>query len=176
MRINPYNNVKYQWAVYVVFFIFLACIPTIVGDDVFLLNQLSTYGVYGILALSLSLCWGFGGILNLGQGIAFGLGSYGMAMTMQLQSQDILEDRIPPFMLNNAVETLPAIWEPFWNAGAGISLALIVPTLFCPKDPDRRQPQRSLFLVRCYMHCLLTGKSYYNREKPCYNGKSYYVR
>jgi len=131
MRINPYNNVKYQWAVYVVFFIFLACIPTIVGDDVFLLNQLSTYGVYGILALSLSLCWGFGGILNLGQGIAFGLGSYGMAMTMQLQSQDILEDRIPPFMLNNAVETLPAIWEPFWNAGAGISLALIIPTLFC---------------------------------------------
>ena len=131
MRSNPYNNVNYQWAAYLVFFMFLACIPSLVGDDVFLLNQLSTYGVYGSLALSLSLCWGFGGILNLGQGIAFGLGSYGMAMTMQLQSQDILEDRIPPFMLNNGVETLPLIWEPFWNAGSGISLALAVPTIFC---------------------------------------------
>ena len=84
---NIYYNTKYQWGAYIALFIALAFVPTIIGDDVFLLNQLSVFGVYAILALSLSLCWGFGGILNLGQGIAFGLGSYGMAMTMQLQSQ-----------------------------------------------------------------------------------------
>lgn len=99
-------------------------------DDAFLLNQLSTYGVYGILALSLSLCWGFGGILNLGQGISFGLGAYGMAMTMQMQSQNT-SDPIPPFMLNNGLDALPAIWEPFASTGFGIFLALAVPTLYC---------------------------------------------
>ena len=127
---NIYYNTKYQWGAYIVLFIALAFVPMIVGDDVFLLNQLSVFGVYAILALSLSLCWGFGGILNLGQGIAFGLGSYGMAMTMQLQSQDYVNDRIPPFMLNNSVTELPWLWELFWNTEIGILLALGVPTLF----------------------------------------------
>lgn len=129
MKQNPYHNEKYQWGAYATFFALVALIP-ILMDDAFLLNQLSTYGVYGILALSLSLCWGFGGILNLGQGIAFGLGAYGMAMTMQMQTQDA-SDPIPPFMLNNGLDTLPAIWEPFSNTTTGIILALLVPTLYC---------------------------------------------
>lgn len=129
MMQNPYHNKTLQWVAYGVFFGLLALIPLGL-DDAFLLNQLSTYGVYGLLALSLSLCWGFGGILNLGQGIAFGLGAYGMAMTMQMQSQTI-EDPIPPFMLNNALDKLPLIWEPFGITGIGIFLALAIPTLFC---------------------------------------------
>lgn len=129
MAKNLYHNEKCQWGAYVVFFALLATIPLLM-DDAFLLNQLSTYGVYGILALSLSLCWGFGGILNLGQGIAFGLGAYGMAMTMQMQTQTE-SDPIPPFMLNNAVEVLPAIWEPFGNTATGIFLALLIPTVYC---------------------------------------------
>ncbi len=127
---NLYHNKKYQWGAYIALFVALAFVPMVVGDDVFLLNQLSVFGVYAILALSVSLCWGFGGILNLGQGIAFGLGCYGMAMTMQLQSQDSVDDRIPPFMLNNSVEDLPWLWELFWNTEVGILLALGVPTLF----------------------------------------------
>ncbi|SFU19014.1 urea ABC transporter permease subunit UrtC [Mesorhizobium sp. YR577] len=129
MTQNPYHNKMLQWAAYAVFFGLIALIPLGL-DDAFLLNQLSTYGVYGILALSLSLCWGFGGILNLGQGVAFGLGAYGMAMTMQMQSQSVA-DPIPPFMLNNGLESLPAVWEPFWSTGFGIFLALAVPTLYC---------------------------------------------
>ncbi|WP_018699776.1 urea ABC transporter permease subunit UrtC [Amorphus coralli] len=129
MEKNIYHNKALQWGVYAVFFIALAIIP-LVQDDAFILNQFATYGVYGMLALSISLCWGFGGILNLGQGIAFGLGAYGMAMTMQMQSQDPDINPIPPFMLNNALEELPFFWEPFWNTSAGIFLALLVPTLF----------------------------------------------
>lgn len=129
MMQNPYHNKTLQWVAYAVFFGLIAIIPLRL-DDAFLLNQLSTYGVYGILALSLSLCWGFGGILNLGQGVAFGLGAYGMAMTMQMQSQSAT-DPIPPFMLNNALDSLPLVWEPFWNTGVGIFLALAVPTLYC---------------------------------------------
>lgn len=126
---NIYHNVKAQWLTYLVLFVLLALVPLFVSDS-FLLNQFATYGVYGTLALSISLCWGFGGILNLGQGIPFGLGAYGMAMTMQMQSQDA-SNPMPPFMLNNSLDHLPLLWEPFRNTALGIALSLIVPTLFC---------------------------------------------
>ena len=126
---NPYNNRTLQWLAYAAFFVVLALVPGLM-DDAFLLNQLATYGVYGMLALSISLCWGFGGILNLGQGIGFGLGAYGMAMTMQMQSQNADTNPIPPFMLNNGLDALPGVWAPFASTGWGIFLALFVPTLF----------------------------------------------
>src|ERR1700730_13255458 len=126
---NIFHNVKAQWLAYLVFFFLLCLVPTFVTDS-FLLNQMSTDGVCGILALAISLCWGFGGILNLGLGIPFGLGAYGMAMTMQMQSQDA-SNPIPPFMLNNSLDHLPMLWEPFKNTAIGVALAWIVPTLFC---------------------------------------------
>jgi urea transport system permease protein len=126
---NLYHNKTAQWIAYGVFFAILAIIPVTI-DDSFLLNQFATYGVYGMLALSISLCWGFGGILNLGQGIAFGLGAYGMAMTMQMQSQTE-SNPIPPFMLNNSLDQLPMLWQPFQSTGMGMFLAVAAPTLFC---------------------------------------------
>jgi len=129
MESDLYRNPYLQWLAYAAFFAVLAAIPLSM-DDPFLLNQLSVFGVYGMLALSIALCWGFGGILNLGQGIAFGLGAYGMAMTMQMQSQDPETNPIPPFMLNNSVESLPLMWQPFFDTGTGLFLALAVPVAF----------------------------------------------
>jgi len=126
---NLYHKVSAQWLAYLVFFAILAVVPVMMSDS-FLLNQLAIDGVFGMLALSISLCWGFGGILNLGQGIPFGLGAYGMAMTMQMQSQDA-SNPMPPFMLNNSLDHLPLFWVPFGNTTIGILLSLIVPTLFC---------------------------------------------
>jgi urea transport system permease protein len=126
---NLYHNTKAQWLAYLVFFVAIGTIPLYVTDN-FLLNQFAVYGVYGMLALAIGLCWGFGGILNLGQGIPFGLGAYGMAMTMQMQSQDA-SNPIPPFMLNNSLDHLPWFWEPFRNTAFGIFLALLIPTVFC---------------------------------------------
>src|SRR5271154_3205892 len=126
---NIFHSVKAQWLAYAVFFLLLGFVPLFVNDN-FLLNQMSTYGVFGMLALSISLCWGFGGILNLGQGIPFGLGAYGMAMTMQMQTQDA-SNPIPPFMLNNSLDHLPLLWEPFRHTALGVALSLAVPTLFC---------------------------------------------
>lgn len=127
MELNLYHNKMLQWLAYIAVFAILGGVP-LMTDDAFLLNQLATYGVYGLLAVSISLCWGSGGILNLGQGIAFALGAYAMAMTMQMQHQ--AEGTIPPFMLNNGLDTLPFFWEPFWDTGTGIMLAILVPTLF----------------------------------------------
>ncbi|WP_072395822.1 urea ABC transporter permease subunit UrtC [Hyphomicrobium sp. CS1GBMeth3] len=126
---NIYHNKTAQWLTYTAFFVAIGAIPLMV-EDAFLLNQLATYGVFGMLALSISLCWGFGGILNLGQGIAFGLGAYGMAMTMQMQMQTD-SNPIPPFMLNNGLDSLPFLWMPFQNTAAGLFLAVAVPTFFC---------------------------------------------
>lgn len=128
-EMNLYHRVGAQWLAYLVFYAVLAMVPLVVRDN-FLLNQFSTYGVFGMLALAISLCWGFGGILNLGQGIPFGLGAYGMAMTMQMQSQDA-SNPMPPFMLNNSLDHLPLFWVPFANTTVGIVLALVIPTLFC---------------------------------------------
>ncbi len=126
---NIYDARRAQWIAYAVLFAGLALIPVLTSDS-FLLNQFATYGVYAMLAVSISLCWGFGGILNLGQGIAFGLAAYGMGMTMQMQSQDPVSNPMPPFMLNNSLDHLPALWVPFQNTAAGILLSLLVPTVF----------------------------------------------
>ncbi len=126
---NVYHDRRAQWAVYVILFAALGIVP-LVTSDTFLLNQLATYGVYAMLAVSISLCWGFGGILNLGQGIAFGLAAYGMAMTMQMQSQDPVSNPMPPFMVNNSLDHLPWLWVPFQSTAVGLTLSLAVPTLF----------------------------------------------
>ncbi|MHB8885493.1 MAG: urea ABC transporter permease subunit UrtC [Methylovirgula sp.] len=126
---NIYHSPKAQWAVYLTLFILLAVIPFVTSDS-FLLNRFASYGIYAMLAVSISLCWGFGGILNLGQGIAFGLAAYGMGMTMQLQSQDPISNPMPPFMANNSLDHLPAFWVPFQNTTVGVILSLAVPTLF----------------------------------------------
>lgn len=126
---NLYHSKPAQWVIYAIFFVALGVVPLVTSDS-FLLNQFAVYGVYAMLAVSISLCWGFGGILNLGQGIAFGLAAYGMAMTMQMQAQDPVSNPMPPFMLNNSLDHLPALWIPFQNTTLGIILALAVPTLF----------------------------------------------
>ncbi len=78
---NIYHNRKAQWAAYLALFAALALLPLIAGDS-FVLNQLARYAALAMLAVSVSFVWGYGGILSLGQGIAFGIAAYGMAMTM----------------------------------------------------------------------------------------------
>ena len=124
-----YHNRLAQWIAYGGFFLVLFIIP-LFADNPFTLNQFARYCVLATLAVSVSMIWGYGGILSLGQGIAFGLAAYGMGMTMQLQFQDPEFNRIPSFMLTNELESLPLYWEPFWNTGLGIFLALLVPSLF----------------------------------------------
>ena len=129
MQNNLYHNRTAQWLSYLVVFAILILVP-FAWDDPFLLNQFARYCVLALLAVSVSLIWGFGGILSLGQGIAFGLAAYGMGMTMQMQFQDPVSNPLPSFMLTNELETLPLLWEPFWHTGLGLFLSLAVPTVF----------------------------------------------
>jgi urea transport system permease protein len=126
---NIFHNRKAQWVAYIVIFAGLLILPFFY-DDPFSLNQLARYAVFALLAVSVSMVWGFGGILSLGQGIAFGLAAYGMAMTMQMQFQDPVSDPIPSFMLTNELTELPMMWVPFWSTTAGVILTFAVPTIF----------------------------------------------
>ncbi len=124
---NLYHNKAGQWLCYIALFVVLALVP-VFGAEPFQLNVYSRYAVYAMLAVSVSMVWGFGGILSLGQGIPYGLAAYCMGATMQMQYQTP-DDPIPSFMLTNELTELPAVWEPFWSTSIGLILALGVPTL-----------------------------------------------
>lgn len=127
MSSNLYHNRKAQWAAYAVVFVIIALVPFIF-DNPFVINQIARYTVFAILAVSVSLVWGYGGILSLGQGLGFGIAAYGMGMTMQMQFQNPETDPIPSFMLTNELTELPLMWQPFWSTPVGLILTLAVPT------------------------------------------------
>ena len=58
--------------------LFFALFP-LTGND-YLTVQLTQYIVYGIFAMSLSLVWGYAGILCFGHAVFFGIGAYVMAL------------------------------------------------------------------------------------------------
>lgn len=101
-------------------------------DDAFLLNKFSRYLVFAILAISLSLSWGYAGILNLGQAATFGIGSYCMAMGLKLRTIPVHtgSDGLPDFMVWNNVTELPLLWQPFHSMTFSLLAGIVVPAIF----------------------------------------------
>ena len=60
----------------------------------FRLNMVGKYLSYAFVAVGLVLCWGYGGILSLGQGVFFGLGGYCMAAFLKLEASDPISTKI----------------------------------------------------------------------------------
>lgn len=129
-------------AVYAAFIIIVLSLPLLI-DDVFWLNRIAKYLVFGMLGLAIALCWGYAGILNLGQGLFFGLGAYMIAMSLKLQSFTSLQQGsdkpIPDFMLWNAEPGAPTdlccitpgswLWIPFQAQWFGMAMAIVVPVV-----------------------------------------------
>ncbi len=86
--------------------------------------------------MALSLSWGYGGILNLGQAISFGLGSYCMAMALKLRTVPVHTgaDGLPDFMVWNNVD------------GAALVLGAL---LFADLRADRRNHRAGHRWRRC---------------------------
>jgi urea transport system permease protein len=101
--------------------------------DLFRLNLVGKYLTYAFVAVGLSLCWGYGGILSLGQGVFFGLGGYCMAMFLKLEASDPESTAIqstpgiPDFMDWNQLTALPWFWEPFHSFAFTLFAVLAVP-------------------------------------------------
>jgi len=103
-------------------------VPPILNND-YLLNKIARYLVLGIVAMSLALSWGYGGILNLGQAMSFGLGSYAMAMTLKLKTVPVQTgaEGLPDFMVWNNVTSLPWFWQPFESQLFAIVAGMAIP-------------------------------------------------
>jgi len=104
--------------------------------DVFRLNLVAKYLTYAFVAIGLVLCWGYGGILSLGQGVFFGLGGYAMAMYLKLEASSVANTKIqstpgiPDFMDWNQITQLPFFWQPFHSLTFTVLAILIVPAFF----------------------------------------------
>jgi urea transport system permease protein len=104
--------------------------------DIFRLNLVGKYLTYAFVALGLVMCWGYGGILSLGQGIFFGLGGYCMAMFLKLEASDPETTAIqstpgiPDFMDWNQLTELPWFWVPFESLTFALIAVFVVPALF----------------------------------------------
>ena len=103
--------------------------------DAFRLSMVGKYLTYAFVAVGLVLCWGYGVILSLGQGVFFGLGGYCMAMFLKLEASDPESTRIqstpgiPDFMDWNQITELPLLWQPFHSFGFTLVAVLAVPML-----------------------------------------------
>ncbi len=104
--------------------------------DVFRLNLVAKYLTYAFVALGLVVCWGYGGILSLGQGVFFGLGGYCMAMFLKLEASSVENTKIqstpgiPDFMDWNQITSLPLLWKPFHSLTFTIAAIILVPGIF----------------------------------------------
>ncbi|HEV8646365.1 MAG TPA: urea ABC transporter permease subunit UrtC [Burkholderiales bacterium] len=105
----------------------------------FRLSLLAKYLCFAFPATGIVLIWGYGGILSLGQGIFFGVGSYIMAMYLKLESttsdssaqalSEFFGSNLPDFMVWNSVEKLPWWWEPFHYFWFALPAIIILPAL-----------------------------------------------
>ncbi len=129
-------------AAYALFCAAILLLPLVIHDP-FWLNRFAKYCVYGILGVAVALSWGYAGVLNLGQGLFFGIGAYMIAMSLKLASATSLQQGsdkpVPDFMLWNAEPGAPTelccinkasfIWIPFQWQWFGVAMGILVPTL-----------------------------------------------
>jgi urea transport system permease protein len=89
------------------------------------LSLLARFLAFAVLALGISLIWGTGGILSLGQGVFFGLGGYALAMHLKLAGTD--PGGVPDFMQWSGLDALPWWWAPFRSPVVAIVAVVLVP-------------------------------------------------
>ena len=88
------------------------------------------YLCYAILALSIDLIWGYGGILSLGHGAFFALGGYAMGMYLmrQIGTRGVYANPIlPDFMVFLNWKELPIAWYGFQHFAYGALMVVLVP-------------------------------------------------
>jgi urea transport system permease protein len=113
--------------------VILAVLPLLL--DSFRLNLVGKYLTYAFVAVGLVLCWGYTGILSLGQGVFFGLGGYCMAMFLKLEASSVENTKIqstpgiPDFMDWNQLTELPFFWIPFEWLPFALLAVIAVPVL-----------------------------------------------
>ncbi|MDX2661102.1 urea ABC transporter permease subunit UrtC [Streptomyces stelliscabiei] len=106
--------------------VLLGVAPFALSD--FRLSLLAKYLCYAIVAVGVSLAWGRGGLMVLGQGVFFGLGGYAMAMHLKLTDAAATGQTLPDFMqLYGTGDALPWWWKPFANPAFALAMTVLLP-------------------------------------------------
>ncbi|MFE0452822.1 urea ABC transporter permease subunit UrtC [Streptomyces sp. NPDC058914] len=106
--------------------VLLGVAPLALSD--FRLSLLAKYLCYAIVAVGVSLAWGRGGLMVLGQGVFFGLGGYAMAMHLKLTDAAATGETLPDFMqLYGTGDALPWWWKPFANPAFALAMTVLLP-------------------------------------------------
>ena len=110
--------------------------------DIETVNKLGRFLCFAIVALSLDLIWGYGGMLCLCQFLFFALGGYAMGMYLAHHGgpEGIIGangwGKVPaclyvvyPYGVGEqpADAVVPWFWKPFWNLNTTLLLGLLIP-------------------------------------------------
>jgi urea transport system permease protein len=136
MKLPSLNSIpaKYRTSEALLIALLLLVVLPIALDN-FRLNLVGKYLTYAFVAVGLVLCWGYTGILSLGQGVFFGLGGYCMAMFLKLEASSVANTKIqstpgiPDFMDWNQITDLPFFWMPFKSFPLTLIAIILVPVV-----------------------------------------------
>ncbi len=148
--------------------------------DTFRLNLVAKYLSLAFVAVSLVLCWGYGGILSLGQGVFWGLGGYCLAAFLKLEAAGNIAKEagsdqlkalttvgLPDFMDWNQITELPWIWYPFKSLPLTMALIFVVPTLLAyliGTAMFKRRVSGVYFAIITQAVCLITELLFVTRQ------------
>ncbi|SEO79649.1 urea ABC transporter permease subunit UrtC [Aquisalimonas asiatica] len=122
-----------EWLICFAVFAVLLLVVLPLAFNGYFLNLLGRYLALAFVAIGLVMCWGYGGMLSLGQGVFFGVGGYAMAMFLKLEAStpeatsSQSTPGIPDFMDWNQLSALPWWWEPFNSFGFTIVAIVVLP-------------------------------------------------
>jgi urea transport system permease protein len=105
--------------------------PFLVGS--FQLSLMSKLLLFGALAVSLDLVWGFTGILSFAHGVFFTLGGYAAAYYLKLNlsaANNTYGGELPDFMVWNGLEALPWFIAPLRYFPIALLAVVGLPALF----------------------------------------------
>lgn len=105
-------------------------LPFVLGD--FQISLMSKLLLFGVLAITLDLVWGFTGILSFAHGVFFTLGGYVAAYYLKLNlsaANNTYGIDLPDFMVWNGLTELPWFIAPFRYFPIAILGTLLVPAL-----------------------------------------------
>jgi urea transport system permease protein len=112
-------------------FLIMAIMPFVVSE--FQVSLLAKLSLYGALAISLDLVWGFTGILSFAHGVFFTLGGYSMAYYLKLNlaaGDNTYGGDLPDFMVWNGLKELPWFIAPLKYFPLAAIAMILVPAAF----------------------------------------------
>ena len=125
---------RFEFVLELLLFGAMLVLPVVLfGDDRYWLPIFTRLMALAIFAMSVDLVWGYTGLLSLGQGLYFGLGSYAIAYSLKMKQAAVDADlpvgtpAMPDFMMWCRLPEVPIWVAPLANIWIAIAVAVLLP-------------------------------------------------